>query len=94
MSDSRPEATAQTAVIQLREAILDILMQCREEGRLVGPTELTELTGLPGGERTDNRHWPAWSFLQELVAEGRVIQHPRRGYELTEEEYHRRRNNL
>ena len=95
MSDSRPETTeshdtrgignpdeiAQAAVIQLREAILDILVQCREEDRLIGPKELTERTGLPGGETINNRYWPAWSFFQELVDEGRLIEHPRKGYE-------------
>lgn len=86
-----PEEQAQLGIQYIREAILDVLLESTREGRLIGPTEITYRLRLPGGNTPSHRGWVAFGFIQDLVAEGRVVQYPYRGYELAEREYTSRR---
>ncbi|MCZ0938710.1 MAG: hypothetical protein OXJ55_08750 [Caldilineaceae bacterium] len=77
---------ARIGILQLEEAILDILLEGMQENRRIGLSEITRRTGLPGGGRDALNDWAAWSFLQKLVGEHRAIYSRDGRYELTQTE--------
>lgn len=83
-------AAARLGILQLEEAILDILLEGMQENRTVAPSEITRRTGLPGGGDAQE-DWTAWSFLQVLVGENRAMHAGEGRYALTQAELELRR---
>lgn len=83
-------AAARLGILQLEEAILDILLEGMQENRTVAPSEITRRTGLPGGGDAQE-DWTAWSFLQVLVGENRAMHAGQGRYALTQAELALRR---
>lgn len=84
-------AAARLGLLQLGEAILDILLEGMQENRTIAPSEITRRTGLPGGGGDAQKDWTAWSFLQVLVGERRAMHAGHGRYELTRAELALRR---
>lgn len=82
---------ARLGILQLEEAILDILLEGMQENRTVAPSEITRRTGLPGGGGDAQEDWTAWSFLQVLVGENRAMHAGQGRYALTQAELALRR---
>lgn len=82
---------ARVGILQLGEAILDILLEGMQENRPIGLSEITRRTGLPGGGGEAQKDWPAWSLLQKLVGEHRAAHAGCGNYELTQAELELRR---
>ncbi|MXZ22311.1 MAG: hypothetical protein F4Y84_17210 [Caldilineaceae bacterium SB0665_bin_25] len=81
---------ARIGILQLGEAVLDILLEGMQENRPVELSEITRRTGLPGGGDAQ-KDWPAWSLLQKLVGENRAAHAGHGNYELTRAELDLRR---
>lgn len=77
---------ARRGVLQLGEAILDMLLEGMQEKRRVGLGEITRRTGLPDGGRGAQKDWPAWCFVQKLVGEHRAMHAGQGRYELSQAE--------
>lgn len=82
---------ARIGILQLGEAVLDILLEGMQENRPIELSEITRRTGLPGGGGDAQRDWPAWSLLQKLVGEHRAMHAGDGNYELTRAELDLRR---
>ena len=84
-----PEEKAKFAIHLFREVVFEVLVEVQQEGKIVGPTEISERLGIPIEFEGANgkRPWMAWVTLQLLAQDGIIIHYPRRGYELVEEEF-------
>ena len=98
MTGLRPKQLVRLGMFYLEEAVLDILLEARYKGECIGSAEIGRRGGgdiLRGGAGT-SRDWTVWHILKKLETEGRVETNPprtpRKPWQLTREEFERRRD--
>ena len=98
MTGLRPKQLVRLGMFYLEEAVLDILLEARYKGEeFIGAAEIGRRGGgdILRGTGT-SRDWTVWHILKKLETEGRVETNPprtpRKPWQLTREEFERRRD--
>ena len=102
MAGVRPKQFARMGEFYLEEAILDVLLEAKHEGHCLGPAEISKRAGIyrKGGVGLKNANeWLTHAILSKLFGQSRVercTQHEKDagGWELTNEEFERRRDDV
>ena len=101
----RPKQFARIGEFHLEEAILDVLLEAKHEGECVGPAEISRRAGIfrePGWAMTSGNDAIVWGILGKLVKHERIKKCPQDpekpdhtdGWELTDAEFHARRDDV
>ncbi len=102
----RPKQFARMGEFHLEEAILDVLLEARHEGQCLGAAEISKRAGIfresgdpSKGEPKSMNDAVATGMLIKLMKQGRVQRCEQQdkkvgGWELTDEEFERRRDDV
>lgn len=96
----RPKQFARIGEFHLEEAILDVLLEAKHESKCIGPAEISKRAGIYRERGSENIMNDAivMGMLAKLVTEERVRrrtqENNRGGWELTDEEYNRRKDDV
>ena len=94
LHDLHPKQLARIGIFYLEEAVLDVLLEAKYEQELLWPADICERANMTYilFEKGDM----AYGVLAKLEAEGRVESSPKpkRRWQLTDEEFEKRREDL
>lgn len=101
--DIRPKQLARIGEFSLEEAVLDVLLEARYKGECLGPAAISKRTGIfrePGYASTSGNDYIVWGILGKLAKHRRIEKCPqneekpdkRDGWQLTDTEFHARRD--
>ena len=96
----RPKQFARIGEFHLEEAILDVLLEAQHEGDCIGPAEISKRSGIfreSGYAMASGNDNIVWGMLNKLVKEKKIERCKkagRNGWQLTKEEFERRRDDV
>lgn len=101
----RPKQFARLGEFYLEEAVLDVLLEAKEGGECLGAAEIGKRAGIfreSGYAMASGNDAIVWGILGKLVKHGRIQKCPQNrakpdkkdGWELTDEEYMVRRDDV
>ena len=96
----RPKQFARMGLFHLEEAVLDVLLETRYEHECIGPAEISRRSGIyrDRGDLDVMNDAIVWGILNKLHSEGKVKRctqpNNRGGFELTDQEFNQRRDDM
>lgn len=100
MTGVRPKQHARIGTFHLEEAILDVLLEQKYEGKCIGPAQISKLAGIyrDRGDANMMNDAITTGLLVKLHSENKVLrcdqENGRGGWELTDEEFNSRREDI